>query len=229
MSLERERTREPQYHPILELRDRKGRAQMGLLTSATWHSDPKRLAFVLARYKFVAKMLDGMDRVLEVGCGDGFGARIVRQHVGSVKGVDFDPIFIADAKLYGHDEDWPIEFAEHDILEGPVAGAFEAAYALDVVEHIVADHEEALVDNIAASLVPDGVIILGSPSLESQMHASPMSREGHVNCKSLEELRDLVARRFRNVFMFSMNDEVVHTGFGPMAHYLLAMGVGRRD
>ena len=29
---------------------------------------------------------------------------------------------------------------------------------------------------------------------------------------------------FHNVFIFSMNDEVVHTGYAPMAHYLLALG-----
>mgnify|MGYP007028595943 CR=1 FL=1 len=33
-------------------------------------------------------------------------------------------------------------------------------------------------------------------------------------------------RFFDNVFLFSMNDEVVHTGFTPMAHYLFALCVG---
>ncbi|MCA6302689.1 MAG: hypothetical protein IM629_12150, partial [Phenylobacterium sp.] len=33
---------------------------------------------------------------------------------------------------------------------------------------------------------------------------------------------------FSNVFLFSMNDEVVHTGFAPMAHYLFAIGAGKR-
>ena len=28
---------------------------------------------------------------------------------------------------------------------------------------------------------------------------------------------------FENVFLFSMNDEVVHTGFSPMAHYLFVI------
>jgi len=28
---------------------------------------------------------------------------------------------------------------------------------------------------------------------------------------------------FNNVFLFSMNDEVVHTGFNKMAHYLIAI------
>ena len=33
---------------------------------------------------------------------------------------------------------------------------------------------------------------------------------------------------FENVFMFSMNDEVLHTGFAPMGHYLFALGEVRK-
>lgn len=39
---------------------------------------------MLFRYKFVSKMLAGLDHVLEIGCGDGFGARIVAQAVNRV-------------------------------------------------------------------------------------------------------------------------------------------------
>jgi hypothetical protein len=35
-------------------------------------------------------------------------------------------------------------------------------------------------------------------------------------------------RYFHAVFLFSMNDEVVHTGFAPMAHYLIAVCTGKR-
>jgi hypothetical protein len=28
---------------------------------------------------------------------------------------------------------------------------------------------------------------------------------------------------FSNVFMFGMNDETLHTGYGPMCHYRLAV------
>jgi hypothetical protein len=42
-------------------------------------------------------------------------------------------------------------------------------------------------------------------------------------------MRTLLSRFFENVFIFSMNDEVVHTGFSPMAHYIIGLGCGRRD
>jgi hypothetical protein len=72
--------------------------------------------------------------------------------------------------------------------------------------------------------MPHGIAIFGMPSLESQSYASPQSKAGHVNCKSGDALRAVLERYFHTVFVFSMNDEVVHTGFYPMAHYLLAVG-----
>ncbi len=221
-----ERTREPQYQVCLD-RAEEGSTTLGLMTNQVWQDDPRRLTFLLSRYKFVAKMLSGRAHALEVGCADGFGARVVRQEVRALTAVDFDPVFIRDAAEHGSAR-FPIDFRVHDILEGPVQGGFDSAYSLDVIEHVRAEDERAFVGNIARSLTPDGVFIVGSPSLESQAYASPASREGHVNCKTGVALRALAQAFFGNVFLFSMNDEVVHTGFAPMAHYLLALCVGPR-
>jgi cyclopropane fatty-acyl-phospholipid synthase-like methyltransferase len=220
-------TREPQYQRCLDILRESGRASLGLMTNQIWWDDPKRLLFVLARYKFVAKMLNGMERVLEVGCGDALATRIVRQEVPHVTAVDFDPVFIDDARGRP-DAPWPIELRVHDMLSGPVEGHFDGAYSLDVLEHIPADKEDRFVGNIAASLNDQGVLILGSPSIHSQAYASPPSKEGHVNCKDARGLKELAARYFHNVFLFSMNDEVVHTGFYAMAHYLIALCCNRK-
>jgi len=123
---------------------------------------------------------------------------------------------------------WECETLVHDILAAPPPGRFDAVYALDVMEHVAPEWEDRFLDHASAPLGEQGVLIVGMPSLESQGHASPASREGHVNCKSGEDLRACLSRRFHNVFMFSMNDEVVHTGFFPMAHYLFGLAVGPR-
>jgi len=221
------RTKEPQFDYHVALRDEEGLETFGLMSNQTWRDDPKRLAFLLSRYKFVAKMLEGKKSAIEIGCADAFGTRIVRQVVPRVVATDFDPLFIEDAKQHASSK-WPIEFAVHDILEGPVKGGFEAAFSLDVIEHIPAANERQFMRNVAASLTPDGVAIIGTPSLESQAYASPASKIGHVNCKTAAALKALAGEHFVNVFLFSMNDEVVHTGFYPMAHYLLALCCGTR-
>jgi SAM-dependent methyltransferase len=225
--MELQKTKEPQYQEHIELARTKGLTQLGLRANATWDADPRRLMIVLARYKFVAKMLSGKQRVLEVGCGDAFGTRIVQQEIKSLCGIDFDSVFVEDVKRR-MDDRWKFDCLLHDMLSGPVPGGFDAAYSLDVIEHISAAEEDRFMANVAQSLTGLGVCIIGTPSLESQTHASAGSKAGHINCKNAQGLRDLVLRHFHEAFIFSMNDEVVHTGFYPMAHYLFALAVSKR-
>lgn len=222
------KTVEPQYSLLFDVQKKHGISKLGLMVNESWNQDPKRTLFTLARYKFVSRMLGGRKHVLEVGCADAFGTRIVQQAVGKVTAVDFDPLFIADVKERMNPH-WPIEAFVHDMLKGPVPGKFDAAYALDVLEHINEADEDQFINNTLKSLTPEGVAIFGMPSLESQTYASPQSKAGHVNCKSGEALKKTLERHFHTVFVFSMNDEVVHTGFYPMAHYLLAVGSHRRE
>lgn len=227
--MELEKTREPQYQVQVNIRDTEGLASLGLTTNQVWRDDPRHLLFILARCKFVSKMLSGKQRVLEVGCGDAFGSRLVLQEVGALVAVDFDGVFIKDANDR-MDERWKFDCRVHDMLSGPVAGGpFDAAYTLDVIEHVAQADEDRFVQNIAESLDEQGVLIVGTPSIQSQVYASEYSKMGHINCKDHKQLKELMLKYFHNVFIFSMNDEVVHTGYYPMAHYLFALCVGRRN
>lgn len=219
-------TKEPQYQRCLDL-SRDHQTSLGLMSNQVWHDDPKRLTFVLARYKFVAKMLAGSGHVLEVGCADAFATRVVLQEVNAVTATDFDPVFVENARKH-IDPDWPFECVVHDLMAGPMSRTFDAVYAVDVLEHIHAADEDQFLGNMAACLHPHGVCLIGMPSLESQTYASPGSKAGHVNCKTGSDLKATLARHYHNVFLFSMNDEVVHTGFSKMAHYLWALAVTPR-
>lgn len=217
-----EKTREPQYQELVRQRAARGLETLGVVGSFVWNDDPRRLPIFLSRYKFVSKMLSGLNNVLEVGCGDGMGARLVLQEVEKLTAADFDPIFVEDAKKRMNKR-WEFKCIVHDFLSGPVEGKFDGAYSLDVLEHIPAEKELLFLSNITRSLDKNGVLVVGTPSLASQKHASRQSKQGHVNCKDHRQLKKLLSRFFHNVFIFSMNDEVVHTGFYPMAHYLIAL------
>ena len=75
--------------------------------------------------------------------------------------------------------------------------------------------------NIIKTLKDHGVFIVGMPSLESQVYASEANRLSHINCQSSEQLTRKLKEYFHHVFSFGMNDEVLHTGFGKMCHYLI--------
>lgn len=207
---------------MLEAKQAVGVQKFGLMSNFAWYDDPKRLAFHFARYKFVSKMLSGKDNVLEVGCADAFGTRVVVQEVKNLVAIDIEPAFIKDVNERMCNK-WQFQAKVHDILGSPVAGNFDAAFSMDVLEHIPQTLEDLFIKNIVDSLNDKGVAIIGMPSLESQVYASKTSKEGHINCKSGMDFKNLMEKYFHNVFLFSMNDEVVHTGYHKMAHYLICL------
>lgn len=228
MNIKKPSTVEPQYERCVEVARNNEVSRFGIMSNFTWHDDPKRLLFVLSRYKFVAKMLSGSNHVLEVGCADAFGTRVVLQDVNQLTAIDIDPVFVEDV-LERMGSKWTFNCKVHDIIQGPLLESFDGAYSLDVLEHIHSDKEKFFISNIVKSLTVNGVLVVGSPSLQSQAYASPGSKEGHINCKTHKELKDLMSSFFHNVFIFSMNDEVVHTGFYPMAHYLIALCCNKKE
>jgi len=188
-------------------------------------SDPKRLPFVLARYKFAARLGSKGRSVLELGCSEGVGALILAEQATHYTGLDLDPDAIARAK-----ENWTEErFTFHlDDFLGSDHGTFDTVVSLDVIEHIDADADDRFFDAIVRHLEPKGMAIVGTPNVTSARYASPLSQAGHVNMFSAERLATRMRENFVNVFSFGMNDEVMHTGYSPMCHYIFAVGCTKR-
>jgi 2-polyprenyl-3-methyl-5-hydroxy-6-metoxy-1,4-benzoquinol methylase len=198
-----------------------GEKELGSHWTYNLWNDPKRLGFVLSRYKFAAKMASAGRRVLELGCSEGIGAPILAEHAIAYTGVDLDEPAIEAARRNFPGERFT--FVAGDFLDKPV-GAFDAVVSLDVVEHIQPDAAQLFFDAIATNLDGDGVAVVGTPNATSEAYASEASRRGHVNLYEAPRLKESMERLFHNVFMFGINDEIVHTGFAPMAHYLVAVG-----
>jgi 2-polyprenyl-3-methyl-5-hydroxy-6-metoxy-1,4-benzoquinol methylase len=183
-------------------------------------SDPKRLLFLLSRYKFVSKILsENFKNVLEIGCGDGFGAPVVAQSVDMLTCVDIDPLQIKDNQMRLADFK-NIEFIKHDFISSEIPNIlFDACFMLDVLEHIYPEEENIFIDNIIKNLEAEAVCIVGVPNKDAEKYASERSRLGHVNLKTQEDGALFLKKKFRFVFNFSMNDEVIHTGFTRMSNY----------
>lgn len=200
------------------------RVTLGRASSNAYATDPKMIGFMAARYKFVAKMLEGCSTVLEVGCGDGFGAPVVAQAVGKLFCTDIDEATLKDnTQRLSFAPNLGFEY--FDFREQNFHTQVEAAYCVDVIEHIFPSEESVFLKNIAASIIPSGIAVFGTPNQTADQYASENSRKGHINLKDHKALRTLLSQHFHRVFIFSMNDEVVHTGFYPMAHYLWALCV----
>ena len=197
---------------------------LGKNTSRIYFEDPKLLLFTLSRYKFVSKMFAGRKRVLEIGCQEGFGSQLVSKTVKSLHCIDFYHPHIESCNRRFCSTNVNMTFECADILDGLENPGFDGAFALDVLEHIDPVDEDRFLKAILSVLTPASLVIIGMPSLESQTYASARSREGHVNCKRGDELRGFLEKYLLGVTMFSMNDEVLHTGFFPMSQYIFGVG-----
>ena len=207
---------------------------LGPVNRATLVRDPKHLGFTLARYKFISKMFKGMDSVFEVGCNEGTGTLVLGPEVSEIMAIDFDVEHINFCKREYKDFHTNIEWVTADALDGiPPSSSgthkYQGGFLLDVLEHIVKTTEDKLLKALANSLVDNGTLIVGIPSIESQPYASPVSKVQHINCKSMYELKELMSKYFRNVYMFGMNDEMIHVGYHHMCQYIFAMGVNPKN
>jgi 2-polyprenyl-3-methyl-5-hydroxy-6-metoxy-1,4-benzoquinol methylase len=202
-----------------------GAVELGRYIGYWFAKTPRRALNYASYYGFAAGVIGRGRRVLDLGCSEGMGTWLLARECGWARGMDLDEDAIEVAKTNWVDPS--VEFVCGDFFDEEPQD-YDALTSFDVVEHILPENVDAFMDRIAANLGPDGIAVIGTPSLEGQVHASPVSRAGHVNCYSGDRLEGELRERFRHVFMFAANDELVHTGFLPMAHYLIAVGYGPR-
>lgn len=200
---------------------------LGPWTSYSLINDPKHMCFVLDRYKFCAKMLEGKKIIMEIGSGDGFGLPIIAQVAEKVYAVDWDKRLLeGNAQRLKHLNN--VEYLHVDLNKSSPKVVIDGAFLIDVIEHLDPEKEKIFLNNIVKCLKDDGVLIIGTPNITAFEYATPRSKVQHINLKSMQTLREIMEPYFENVFMFGMNDEVLHTGYASMCHYIWAVGAGLR-
>jgi 2-polyprenyl-3-methyl-5-hydroxy-6-metoxy-1,4-benzoquinol methylase len=199
--------------------------ELGRYVSYWFHRTPRRLLYALSYYKFASKLIGPSKRVLDLGCNEGLGTWVLAHACGCAKGVDFDAEAIAAAQRNFSSP--CVAFSCADLFDMPHQ-QWDAVTSFDVIEHIFPENADQFLSVVASQLHHTGLAVIGTPSLTGQQFASEISRKGHVNVYSHERLEEAMKRHFAHVFLFAANDEVVHTGYLPLAHYLIAVGCQKK-
>ncbi len=203
---------------VTQLLENNSPLKLGRYTGYWFHHTPRRMLHSLSYYKFAAKMIGSGKRVLDVGCNEGLGSYLLSKECGQCDGIDFDQGAVELAQ-----ENYPeLSFSCEDFLQSD-KGPYDALVNFDVIEHIYPENAGAFLGKIADHLSDYGVALIGTPSEISQTFASDVSKRGHVNIYSAERLEKEVKEHFEHCFLFAANDEIVHTGYLPLAHYLIAL------
>lgn len=117
-------------------------------TAARWPS-PFRLPLVHRPTDVVVPNLRGTERVLDVGAGDGTRRERLRARFPGVSYVSVDPD--------------PEAHADHRAV-GDVAGTFDVALLLEVLEHLPAEDGIAVLAAMRGKLRPGGLVFVSVPA-----------------------------------------------------------------
>ena len=182
-----------------------------------------QLLIKLARYKFAARLLRPKDKVLEVGSGNGVGTIFLAQHVAHVTGLEIKPRDHEAARSINRRDN--VELRLESVFDHDMSRRYDAVVSLDVIEHLPIEEGRKFVARLARLCRPDGVVIIGTPSIHSYPYQGKYSQAAHIKCYDQAELVALMDGCFGRTLAFSMNDEIVHTGHPKLAWYYIVLGL----
>ena len=158
----------------------------------------------LHRYRFAKEFVKGK-KVLDLGCGEGYGSFMLSEDAGLLVGVDIDPACVrhASSKYSGKN----LRFIEGSITSVPLdgRGLYDVIVCFEALEHIKA-HDE-LMDEVKRLLKPDGVFIVSTPDKRAYSDRPDYRNPFHVRELYQDEFLDQFSKRFKSVFLYGQRVE----------------------
>lgn len=154
-----------------------------------------------ARYYFATPYCHG--RVLDIACGSGYGthmiAKMCKQNIEQVVGVDIDPDTIRYAKhTYYH----PLStFEVGDVLDKDLPkriGLFDTIVSFETIEHVPNDEE--FIVSLLHMLKSDGKLIISTPFGAGR--GIPSQEPFHVHQLTEDQFKELLQSHFEHVEMY---------------------------
>lgn len=152
-------------------------------------------------YKFAENYCRGK-RVLDLGCGEGYGTYYLSQFALEAVGVDRDPAIISYAKnkYKKGNLNYLVSGAEQLNL---LPKSFDLICSFQVIEHI--EDVKSYLENIKTLLADGGIFICSTPSkLDSSPHSATPLNKFHLREYLSEEFVQLLKPHFKSLSLYGL-------------------------
>jgi SAM-dependent methyltransferase len=157
----------------------------------------------MARYHFAVRLARGK-RVLDAGCGAGYGSAELADVAESVTGIDIAPVAVEYARA--HYALPNLAFEEASCTQLPFAdGAFDLVVAFEVIEHL--ENWRDFLQELRRVLAPAGQVIVSTPNrlYYTESRGGDGANPFHVHEFNFEEFNRELKQFFPYVSMFLEN------------------------
>lgn len=164
----------------------------------------------------------GVRRVLDLGCGPGTFLGSLPSNVRGV-GVDLaGPQLDYAREHYG--KDGRLDFVESDVVTADPGGTFDAAVAVEVIEHLPPGKTLAFLSNVRRLLAPGGTLLLTTPNYGSHwpLIEGVISRVGAVDYRA-QHINRFTSRRLAEAVGDARFELVARRRFFVIAPFFAAI------
>lgn len=156
----------------------------------------------VATYRFAEQYTRGM-RVLDFGCGSGYGSAQIAETAARVVGVDVAEDAVVHAHAHFVRDNLSFERIEPNAALPFADASFDTVLSFQVIEHV--SDPELYLSEIRRVLAPNGHLVLATPDRSTRL--LPLQRpwnRWHLHEYACDELGRLLAHHFARVEVMGM-------------------------
>lgn len=160
------------------------------------------VSLVFSRHEYAyryALQFVGEKDVLDVGCGTGYGCKILAAQARHVVGIDHDAGAIAYCRT--HFDAPNLVFKQADVTSLKINSEFDVAVSFQVIEHV---HDtDDFVRRMKQAVRPKGLILITTPNVKSSAPGGDVN-PFHLSEMNYEQFTSLISRHFSDYRMLGV-------------------------